>query len=65
VSEPATVNARFAGNDDVARMRSQVEQGTWTLERPLASGKYTYELWAVDAMGNRSASEIGEVTVSG
>jgi plastocyanin len=65
VSEPATVNARFVGGDDIALLRSQVEQGTWTLERSLAGGTYTYELWAVDAMGNRSASEIGEVRVRG
>jgi plastocyanin len=65
VSEPATVNARFVGGDDIALLRSQVEQGTWTLERSLAGGTYTYELWAVDAMGNRSASEIGEVRIGG
>jgi plastocyanin len=65
VSEPATINARFVSGDEVARLRSQVQQGTWTLERPLASGKYTYELWAVDAMGNRSPAEVGEVSVRG
>jgi plastocyanin len=65
VSEPATVNARFVSGDNSALLRSQAEQGTWTLERPLAIGTYTYELWAVDAMGNRSASEIGEVRVRG
>jgi hypothetical protein len=56
---------RFANADGVARLRSQVEQGTWTLERELATGRYTYELWAVDAMGNRSSTEVGEVTVRG
>jgi plastocyanin len=65
VSEPATVNARFSGGGDAFVLRAQVEQGTWTLERPLAGGTYTYELWAVDAMGNRSGSEIGEVKVRG
>ena len=65
VSERATVNVRFANGDDVMRLRSQVEQGTWTLERELATGRYVYELWAVDAMGNRSSTYPGEVTVSG
>lgn len=65
VSEPATVNARFATDADVLTMRRQVEQGTWTLERQLASGTYAYELWAVDAMGNRSATHTGEVKVRG
>ena len=46
-------------------MRRQVEQGTWTLERPLARGSYSYELWAVDAMGNRSSTQPGEVRVRG
>ena len=65
VSEPATVNVRFANGGDVVRLRSQVQQGTWTLERELATGRYVYELWAVDAMGNRSSTYPGEVTVSG
>jgi plastocyanin len=65
VSERATVQVRFASGDEVARLRSQVEQGTWTLERPLETGRYTYELWAVDAMGNRSSTAIGEVTIRG
>jgi plastocyanin len=65
VSERATVNVRFATDADVLSMRRQVEQGTWTLERPLASGTYAYELWAVDAMGNRSATHTGEVRVRG
>ncbi len=65
VSERSTVNVRFANGDDVFRLRSQVEQGTWTLERELATGRYAYELWAVDAMGNRSSSYPGEVSVGG
>jgi hypothetical protein len=66
VSEAATVNVRLAaGDDDVATMRRQVEAGTWTLERQLASGTYSYELWAVDAMGNRSSTVVGEVRVRG
>jgi hypothetical protein len=65
VSEPATVNVRFIGADDTVVMRRQVQQGTWTLERPLAQGTYRYELWAVDAMANRSAVEVGEVRVRG
>jgi plastocyanin len=65
VSEPATVNVRFIGGDDTVVMRRQVQQGTWTLERPLASGTYQYELWAVDAMANRSAVQVGEVRVRG
>jgi hypothetical protein len=46
-------------------MRRQVEQGSWTLERELASGTYVYELWAVDAMANRSSTHTGEVRVRG
>jgi hypothetical protein len=65
VSERSTVNVRFLGGDGEARMRAQVEQGTWTLDRALANGRYTYELWAVDAMGNRSSTEVGEVTIRG
>ncbi len=65
VSERSTVNVRFATEDDVVTMRRQVEQGTWTLERELASGTYAYELWAVDAMGNRSSTHTGEVRVRG
>src|SRR5262245_15866858 len=53
VSELATVNARFVTGDDVVRARWQVEPGTRTLDRQLAGGTYTYELWAVDANGNR------------
>ena len=63
--ERATVNVRFAKDGDVVTMRSQAQQGTWTIERPLASGTYAYELWAVDAMGNRSATHPGEVRVRG
>jgi plastocyanin len=65
VSEPATVNARFASNADVVRMRSQVGQGTWTLERPMPNGRYDWELWAVDAAGNRSSTEFGQVRIGG
>ena len=65
VSEPATINVRFTGGGDVYQLRGQVEQGTRTLQRPLPNGTYSYELWAVDAMGNRSGSEIGEVRVRG
>jgi hypothetical protein len=56
---------RFASGGELVTMRNQVEQGTWTLERPLVAGTYSYELWAVDAMGNRSAIHIGEVRVRG
>jgi plastocyanin len=65
VSEPATISARFLNGDESVRSRWQVEQGTWTLERPLASGTYTYEVWATDAAGNRSAAVTGEVKVRG
>jgi plastocyanin len=65
VSERATVTVRFAAGEDVATLRSQVEQGTWTLDRGLANGRYGYELWAVDAMGNRSSTHVGEVTIRG
>jgi plastocyanin len=65
VDEPATVNVRFARSDDVVRMRSQVGQGTWTLQRELANGRYSWELWAVDAAGNRSSTDFGEVRVGG
>jgi plastocyanin len=64
VSEPATINVRFSG-PDVLRLRAQVEPGKRTLHRPLPNGNYSYELWAVDAMGNRSSSEVGEVRVRG
>jgi hypothetical protein len=50
---------------DVSRLRAEVEQGTWTLQRALASGRYTYEIWAVDPMGNRSSTAVGEVRVNG
>jgi plastocyanin len=63
LDERATVNVRFVTDTDVITMRRQVEAGTWTLERPLARGTYSYELWAVDAMGNRSATHPGEVRV--
>jgi hypothetical protein len=65
ISERATVNVRFAAGDEVALLRAQVESGTWTLGRALASGRYGYELWAVDAMGNRSSTHVGEVRVRG
>jgi plastocyanin len=65
VSELATLNLRFASDAGVVTTRRQVEQGTWTLERPLAPGTYAYELWAVDAMGNRSSTQTGEVKVRG
>jgi plastocyanin len=65
VSEPATVNVTFANDAETVAMRRQVQQGTWTLERPLAPGIYQYELWAVDAMGNRSSVHPGEVRVRG
>jgi plastocyanin len=65
VSELSTVNVRLLGGDGEARMRAQVQQGTWTLDRALANGLYTYELWAVDAMGNRSTTAVGEVRVRG
>jgi plastocyanin len=63
VSERSTINVRFATADDVATLRSQVEPGTWTLDRPLAGGTYSYELWAVDAMANRSTTYSGQVRV--
>jgi plastocyanin len=65
LSERATVNVRFARSAEVVNWRSQAQQGTWTIERPLASGTYAYELWAVDAMGNRSVTHPGEVRVRG
>ena len=65
VSERATVNVRFAAADGIVAMRHQVEAGGWTLERPLDPGTYAYEVWAVDAMGNRSATRSGEVKVRG
>jgi plastocyanin len=65
VSEPASINVRFINGDDVRMTRAQVEAGTRTFDRPLAKGRYTYELWAVDAMSNRSSTFIGEVSVSG
>jgi plastocyanin len=65
VSEPSTVNVRFLNTAGEARMRAQVEQGTWTVDHALANGRYTYELWAADAAGNRSTTEVGEVRVRG
>jgi plastocyanin len=65
LSEPATVNARFATGDEVTTLRAQVQQGTSTIERVLPGGRYAYELWAVDAMSNRSATHPGEVRVRG
>jgi hypothetical protein len=65
VSERATITAHFANAGDAYSLRAQAEAGTWTLERPLPRGSYTFELVAVDAMGNRSATETGEVTVRG
>jgi plastocyanin len=65
LSEPATVNARFASGDEVTTVRAQVKQGTSTIERELPAGRYAYELWAVDAMSNRSATHPGEVRVRG
>ena len=41
------------------------EAGTWTVDRALPRGTYTFEIVAVDAMGNRSATETGEVSVRG
>ena len=64
VSEPATINVRFSG-PDVLWLRAQVEAGARTLHRTLPNGRYSYELWAVDAMGNRSSSVVGEVRVRG
>jgi plastocyanin len=65
LSEPATVNARFASADEVTTVRAQVKQGTTTIERTLPGGRYAYELWAVDAMSNRSSTHPGEVRVRG
>jgi plastocyanin len=65
LSEPATVNARFASADEVTTLRAQVKQGTSTIERVLPGGRYAYELWAVDAMSNRSSTHPGEVRVRG
>jgi plastocyanin len=65
LSEPATVNVRFAGADEVTTVRAQVQQGTSTIERELPRGRYAYELHAVDAMSNRSSTYPGEVRVRG
>jgi plastocyanin len=65
LSEPATVTARFAGTEEVTTLRAQVKQGTTTIERALPGGRYAYELWAVDAMSNRSSTFPGEVRVRG
>jgi plastocyanin len=66
VSEPATLNARFTTRDgDVRSFRAQTQAGTWTIERQIASGTYTAELWAVDGWGNRSSTYTSEVTVRG
>ena len=64
-SERATITAHFATDGDAYSLRAQVEAGTWTLERVLPSGRYRFEVVATDAMGNRSATESGEVSVRG
>jgi plastocyanin len=64
-SERATITAHFATSGDEYSLRAQVEAGTWTVDRALPSGSYTFEIVAVDAMGNRSATETGEVRVRG
>lgn len=64
-SERATVTAHFATSGDAYSLRAQVEAGTWTLERALPAGTYQYEIVAVDAGGNRSATETGEVRIRG
>jgi plastocyanin len=65
VSERSTINARFVTSDDSSLLRSQVEAGSWTLERTLATGRWTYEIWATDAKGNRSPAQVGEVRIGG
>jgi plastocyanin len=64
-SERATITAHFATSGDAYSLRAQAEAGTWMVERALPSGSYTFEIVAVDAMGNRSATEVGEVSVRG
>jgi len=62
VSEPATVIARLTDSGgDVQTFRAASKAGSWTIERRLAPGGYRAEVWAVDAWGNRSATQNVEV----
>jgi hypothetical protein len=62
VSEPATLVVRLTGSGgDVQTFRATSGAGTWSVERRLAPGGYTGEAWAVDAWGNRSATQQVEV----
>jgi len=66
VSEPATINVRLTAQDGFAQtLRAQSQEGTWTFERQVANGRYTSEAWAVDPMGNRSATQQGQVRIGG
>jgi plastocyanin len=66
VSEPATINVRLTAQDGFAQtLRAQSKEGTWTFERAIANGTYTSETWAVDPMGNRSATQQGQVRIGG
>jgi plastocyanin len=65
VDERSTITGRFAAGGGTSVLRSQVEPGSWTLEKRLSTGTWTYEIWATDARGNRSPAQVGEVKVSG
>jgi plastocyanin len=66
VSEPATINVRLTAPDGFSQtLRAQGQEGTWTFERQVANGRYASETWAVDPMGNRSATQQGQVTIGG
>ena len=65
VGERSTITGRFAASGTTSVLRSQVEPGTWTLEKRLGTGTWKYEIWATDARGNRSPAQVGEVKVGG
>ena len=66
VSERATVNVRFARAEDVTLARcAGASRAPRRSSASCRAGRYVYELWAVDAMGNRSSTHPGEVSVRG
>jgi plastocyanin len=64
VSEPATLNVRLTGSDGAVRtFRATSDAGSWTVERRLAPGRYSAEVWAVDRWNNRSDTQSLEVRI--
>ena len=66
LSEPATVTVAFKrGNTVVKTARVQAKAGKQTLSPALKRGRYTVEVLARDAAGNRSDVARGTLTVRG